>query len=122
MYGSLRVDINELSSGNWLFFPVVAYIFAAMSTRSSFLCSLAAVCALAGIGCAQPQNTAQNTAQRKYYHDRSNSIGSNVPRSYSDPASANNQTTSNGITNMQNDQAMQSGLAVMPSGGGGGGR
>ena len=98
-------------------------MFAAVSNKIAFLSTLTAAVALVSVGCTQPQNTAQNTAQRKYYHDRSVGIGSNIPHSYTDSASANASSQSNlSDTNQQEFQQMQrtagNQLGGAPTGGG----
>ena len=73
-------------------------------------------------GCAQPQNVSQNTSQRKYYHDRSVGLGTNLPRTYTDPAAANasggNMSDTNALELNQMQRTMGNQNGGVSSGGG----
>ena len=51
--------------------------------------SIGLLATVLGAGCTQQGKTAQSNKDRTYYHDRRTGLGTNIPRSYSDSASAN---------------------------------
>ena len=96
-------------------------IFGGVMNKMSFLSLLAVGTGLVSAGCAQPQNISQNAPQRKYYHDRSVGLGTNVPRTYSDAASADAPGGSMSATNALELDQMQRTSGNQAGGLGGGG-
>ena len=72
-----------------------------MNTRH-LSAGLLAVSLLAG--CAQ-QKTAKSNKDRVYYHDRRVGLGTNIPRTYNDSASAN--APQSGMSELDREQLQQ---------------
>ena len=72
-----------------------------MNTRNLFV-GLLAISLVSG--CAQ-QKTAKSNKDRVYYHDRRVGLGTNIPRTYNDSASANAPQA--GMSEMDREQFQQ---------------